>query len=291
MVLKPTEITAVLRCKVAVCGAWPQRSLPQTFRYLSRRGRLTMYIRIYVAGDVAVGKSSLISMFTSKGQKFPKSYNMVRTEYCHSLCMLPLNSGFNKRLLTVNVADKRRGCRRSSGSCSRDNHHGRTVPSWYSREWSVQGGPCTVLERHLLRCACLWCVKPRIIWGMQGMVGRAEEGQVWLWASIIEIVFILAWWCSHLHGILWPCSIHVHICTAWHHGMIICLHKGQKYLAHVHIPMQVVTWTDAAWGVWSGSWSCTGVACMALRPLWTTTCSSGMLVLWYHDLYQWNWLA
>ncbi|MEW5316620.1 MAG: hypothetical protein WDW38_007981 [Sanguina aurantia] len=45
--VKPTEVTVVLRCKVAVCG------------------------------DAAVGKSALISMFTSKGQKFPKAYSMT----------------------------------------------------------------------------------------------------------------------------------------------------------------------------------------------------------------------
>jgi len=45
--VKATEITAVLRCKVAVCG------------------------------DATVGKSALISMFTSKGQKFPKNYTMT----------------------------------------------------------------------------------------------------------------------------------------------------------------------------------------------------------------------
>lgn len=44
---KPTDITATLRCKVAVVG------------------------------DAAVGKSSLISMFTSKGLKFPKTYLMT----------------------------------------------------------------------------------------------------------------------------------------------------------------------------------------------------------------------
>lgn len=31
-------------------------------------------------GDAAVGKTSLISMFTSKGLKFPKSYLMVRQQ-------------------------------------------------------------------------------------------------------------------------------------------------------------------------------------------------------------------
>lgn len=45
--LKNTDLTATLRCKVAVCG------------------------------EPAVGKSALISMFTSKGQKFPKAYNMT----------------------------------------------------------------------------------------------------------------------------------------------------------------------------------------------------------------------
>ncbi|GAX86114.1 hypothetical protein CEUSTIGMA_g13527.t1 [Chlamydomonas eustigma] len=45
--MKITEITGVLRCKVALCG------------------------------DSAVGKTSLVSMYTSKGQKFPKLYTMT----------------------------------------------------------------------------------------------------------------------------------------------------------------------------------------------------------------------
>lgn len=45
--MKATEVTGVLRCKVAVCG------------------------------DATVGKSSLISMLVSKGQKFPKTYTMT----------------------------------------------------------------------------------------------------------------------------------------------------------------------------------------------------------------------
>ncbi|KAG2493975.1 hypothetical protein HYH03_007902 [Edaphochlamys debaryana] len=44
---KPIDITATLRCKVAVVG------------------------------EASVGKSSLISMFTSKGAKFPKQYLMT----------------------------------------------------------------------------------------------------------------------------------------------------------------------------------------------------------------------
>ncbi|EFJ50518.1 rab-related GTPase [Volvox carteri f. nagariensis] len=46
-VVKPVEITATLRCKVAVIG------------------------------EAGIGKSSLISMFTSKGSKFNKSYVMT----------------------------------------------------------------------------------------------------------------------------------------------------------------------------------------------------------------------
>eukprot|EP00798_Chlamydomonas_sp_ICE-L_P008272 gene8272-1541_t len=45
--MKVTEITAVLRCKVAVVG------------------------------DSTVGKSTLISMFSSKGQKYPTNYSMT----------------------------------------------------------------------------------------------------------------------------------------------------------------------------------------------------------------------
>ncbi|KXZ55047.1 FAP156 protein [Gonium pectorale] len=46
-VVKPIDITATLRCKVAVVG------------------------------DAAIGKSALVSMFTSKGSKFPKAYTMT----------------------------------------------------------------------------------------------------------------------------------------------------------------------------------------------------------------------
>lgn len=45
--VKPTDITVVLRCKVAVCG------------------------------DAAVGKSALLSTYISKGQKFPATYSMT----------------------------------------------------------------------------------------------------------------------------------------------------------------------------------------------------------------------
>lgn len=45
--IKAIEVTATLRCKVAVVG------------------------------DAAVGKTALITMFTSKGHKFPKAYNMT----------------------------------------------------------------------------------------------------------------------------------------------------------------------------------------------------------------------
>ncbi|GFR48252.1 hypothetical protein Agub_g10117 [Astrephomene gubernaculifera] len=45
--VKPIDITATLRCKVAVVG------------------------------EATVGKTSLISMFTSKGSKFPKAYTMT----------------------------------------------------------------------------------------------------------------------------------------------------------------------------------------------------------------------
>ncbi|KAL6762742.1 small rab-related GTPase [Haematococcus lacustris] len=46
-VVKLTELTRTLRCKVAVCG------------------------------DPTVGKSALVNMFISKGQKFPKEYLMT----------------------------------------------------------------------------------------------------------------------------------------------------------------------------------------------------------------------
>ncbi|PNH10380.1 Intraflagellar transport protein 27 [Tetrabaena socialis] len=46
-VIKPIDTTATLRCKVAVVG------------------------------EASIGKSALISMFTSKGSKFPKAYTMT----------------------------------------------------------------------------------------------------------------------------------------------------------------------------------------------------------------------
>lgn len=40
--------------------------------------RCTILTTLLDAGDSAVGKTSLLGMYTSKGQKFPKSYNAVR---------------------------------------------------------------------------------------------------------------------------------------------------------------------------------------------------------------------
>lgn len=45
--VKPTEITSVLRCKVALCG------------------------------DAAVGKTALATAYTTRGQDYPKSYKMT----------------------------------------------------------------------------------------------------------------------------------------------------------------------------------------------------------------------
>ena len=67
--MKITDVTGVLRCKVAVCG----EILPEICRLYTPPFSMAI-----IPGDAAVGKTSLISMYTSKGKKFPSTYTMVR---------------------------------------------------------------------------------------------------------------------------------------------------------------------------------------------------------------------
>jgi transport family protein 27 len=96
MTLKATDVTGVLRCKVAVCGgcSWSRMA-----RACPCNMRVQASMPCPCPGECAVGKSALISMFTSKGRKFPKDYNLVGWEgalacsFLHLMCPCILAGG------------------------------------------------------------------------------------------------------------------------------------------------------------------------------------------------------
>ena len=78
---RAADMVATVRSKIVVVSRYPRRR--------RTRPRVRSRLRSSQVGDPAVGKTALVQMFNSNGQRFPKHYMMtLGVEFCVKSVML-----------------------------------------------------------------------------------------------------------------------------------------------------------------------------------------------------------